>query len=146
MERDSHEKRLEVLTKRLDAANTEYAQLVTALNEAEKQKNELLKEIDELKKKIVDLPKEKIQNKPENEITSQNEPTHTFVVYGETLAERLMGDRKPRQQYDGPKEFILKPLDKTKFPKLAAFQENHPITVRWIDNGENEIDQYYESN
>ena len=135
MERDSLEKHLEVLTKRLETVNAEHA----------KQQKQLLEDIDDLKKKIADLPKEKIQIKPETEISYQTEPTSTFIVYGESMSERLMGDRKPRRQYDGPKEFVLKPLDKTKFPKLAALQEKHPITVRWIDNAENDIDHYYES-
>ncbi len=43
----------------------------------------------------------------------------TFVVYGESLIERVL---HPVNGNDEPKECVLPPLDKAKFPKLAALQ------------------------
>lgn len=55
-------------------------------------------------------------------------PTHTFVVYGESLLDRAGYSSNPTE----PKECVLPPLDKNKFPKLAALQEKHPIILKYI--------------
>ena len=55
----------------------------------------------------------------------------TFVVYGESLIERVL---HPVNGNDEPKECVLPPLDKAKFPKLAALQEKHPIVLKYIPN------------
>lgn len=54
---------------------------------------------------------------------------NTFVLYGECLLERagICNDGQP-------KECVLPPLDKAKFPKLAALQEKHPIVLKYIPN------------
>jgi hypothetical protein len=56
---------------------------------------------------------------------------HTFVVYGETLIDRVL---HPFRKGDEPKECVLPPLDKEKFPKFAALQEKHPIIIKYIQN------------
>jgi hypothetical protein len=56
---------------------------------------------------------------------------HTFVIYGESLIDRAL---HPVYNNDEPKECVLPPLDKAKFPKLAALQEKHPIILKYIPN------------
>jgi hypothetical protein len=55
----------------------------------------------------------------------------TFVLYGESLIDRVLN---PIHKNDKPKECVLPPLDKERFPKLAALQEKHPIILKYIPN------------
>jgi len=57
----------------------------------------------------------------------------TFVVYGETLLDRVLHST---HKNDEPKECVLPPLDKKRFPKLAALQEKHPIILKYVPNKE----------
>lgn len=53
----------------------------------------------------------------------------TFVVYGQGLIDRALHHFN---KHDVPKECVLPPLDKERFPKLAALQEKHPIILKYI--------------
>jgi hypothetical protein len=65
-------------------------------------------------------------------MSEEGEKTHTFVLYGECLIERVL--HPATRDNDEPKECVLPPLDKAKFPKLAALQEKHPIILKYIPN------------
>jgi hypothetical protein len=60
---------------------------------------------------------------------SSGEKNQTFVLYGECLIDRAL---HPSHNNDTPKECVLPPLDKERFPKLAALQEKHPIILKYI--------------
>ncbi len=134
---------LDALTKQLETVNSEYAQLINACSQKEKEQDQILENIDQLNEQIklaslttaIEPETQPTEVEPAPQRTEvELEPSQkaTFVMYGEGLLERVLGtsDRYDEEEDEDPKEIILPPLDKKLFPALAALQEKHPIILK----------------